>query len=712
MPPGFGARAVQPPPQAPPQQPQAAKTDAAKPDAPKTEQTQPAKPPVPITGGLNLQNASLTEVIDILARMLKINYILDPRVKGGVVINTYGETKQIDARALLDTILRINAAAMVHVGDIFRIVPLPAVSRLPIPFQVNQKNIPENDQPMLNLIFLKFATVEEISKLMDPFLGEYGKTWAYPPANLLLILDSSRNLRRLMDLVALFDSDMLANQRVRLFEVTNGRPSDIVKELETIVKSISLSDKNSPLRFLAVDRINTIIAVAANPGAFEEVEKWIKRLDTEVKVTAGTINNYVYRVKYGRAEMIAGAIMMLYGGSMGMGYGGMGMGYGGMGGMGGFSPFGGGYAGAYGGVGVNPSMGGMYGGGSTLPFVAPGTAQAIPLNTAPSVTGGSVALNPGTTGAPDLTGQQLGAFGGLNSQYRGPRVVPNPMDNTLLIQATTQEYESILKLLRELDVSPRQVLIEAKIYEVSLTGAFAGGVSAALRQRSSAVRQLQAAFNGGGANLTAGMLVGMSRELLGVLELKENATRTKVISSPSIVATDSIAATINVGTEVPTLTATAATGVQSGGNSLFANQIQSRNSGVTLSTTARVNPSGVVTLIINQEVSSPLPPPAGGINSPSFSKRSVSTQVTLQDGDTIAIGGIIQETDGASSAGIPLLHRIPILGYAFGSKSTNRERTELVIFMTPRVIYDSNEINEASDELKSKFKRLNKIFRE
>src|SRR5687768_856842 len=102
-----------------------APADPAKPQEAKPQEAQPPKPAVPITGGLNLQNASLTEVIDILARMLKINYILDPRVKGGVVINTYGETRQIDARALLDTILRINGAAMVQVGDIYRIVPLP-----------------------------------------------------------------------------------------------------------------------------------------------------------------------------------------------------------------------------------------------------------------------------------------------------------------------------------------------------------------------------------------------------------------------------------------------------------------------------------------------------------------------------------------------------------------------------------------------------------
>jgi len=133
---------------------------------------------------------------------------------------------------------------------------------------------------------------------------------------------------------------------------------------------------------------------------------------------------------------------------------------------------------------------------------------------------------------------------------------------------------------------------------------------------------------------------------------------------------------------------------------------------VTLSILARINSSGIVTLVINQEVSAPQAPPAGGIQSPSFSKRNVQTQVTVQDGDTIAIGGIISESDSSSSAGVPGLHRIPVLGGLFGSKFYSKSRTELVVFLTPRVIYDTNEVIEATEEIKSKLKRLRKLIKE
>ncbi len=158
------------------------------------------------------------------------------------------------------------------------------------------------------------------------------------------------------------------------------------------------------------------------------------------------------------------------------------------------------------------------------------------------------------------------------------------------------------------------------------------------------------------------------------------------------------------------LTAQAVAPVQSGGNSLFTSTVANRDSGVTLSVLARVNPSGIVTLVIDQEVSAPVPPSAGGIQSPSFSKRTLQTQVTVNDGDTIAIGGIINESEAESTAGLPYLHRIPVLGYAFGTKSKSKDRTELVVFMTPRVIYDTNQTIEATEELKGRFRKLVKIM--
>jgi len=209
--------------------------------------------------------------------------------------------------------------------------------------------------------------------------------------------------------------------------------------------------------------------------------------------------------------------------------------------------------------------------------------------------------------------------------------------------------------------------------------------------------------------------VGQARELLSFLQATETTTKAKVISAPSIIATDSMEASINVGQSVPTLSSVAASGVQVGGTTAFANNISNVDTGVKLTITPRINASGVVTMKIDQDVSAPTAPPTGVNvpgNTPSFSQRNVKTQVTVQDGDTISIGGIIQESDSTTSSGIPYLHRIPVIGAVFGNKSRSTSRTELIVFLTPHVIYDTNQLAEASEDLKNGMKRLGRMMKD
>src|ERR1035438_3288862 len=232
------------------------------------------------SGAFIMPNASLTEMIDLLAKRLKINYILDPLVKGTVSIFTYGEIKPVDYMPLLETILRVNGDAMVKVGETYRIVPVNRINQLPLSPMVNidPKTLPDDERMVMNLMFLKYATAAEIQNLVKPFLGEGAFASVYEPANLLLIEDNARSMKRTMELIALFDSDQFAGQRVRLFEVENSRPSDLQHELDQIFKAYALSDKAAgSVKFIPVDRINTIIAVAPNhPASSQYVRNKIK----------------------------------------------------------------------------------------------------------------------------------------------------------------------------------------------------------------------------------------------------------------------------------------------------------------------------------------------------------------------------------------------------------------------------------------------------
>jgi general secretion pathway protein D len=438
-------------------------------------------------------------------------------------------------------------------------------------------------------------------------------------------------------------------------------------------------------------------------------------------------------VNYGRADCLALALNQLYnpnaqvnsgfgnpygggfqnfGGVTGGAFGGgqnfgNNSGYGGAGGLGGGgSNYGNqtGFNSGFGGTGACGPYSQMGGGGNT------GTAFGVPsfggyAAQTPVVIqqGGGLmapAATPAQPGAPAAQGQST------SDAVAPPRIVAMPLDNSLMIQANPQQYQSILKLLRELDKPPRQILLEAKTYQVVMSGSFAGGVTASFEQRTGASRRLLGSLAGATTSLQAGVLVGQARQLLAFLQLQENASNARVISEPSLIATDSIPASLNVGAQVPVLTGTIAN--LSGANTVTQQGISARNTGVTLQVNARVNPSGVVTLIINHEVSKQSGSGSTAIPTPSFDQQTVQTQVTMQDGDTIAFAGIISEDNTSASQGIPGLHRIPKIGFLFGNQTRSSLRSELVLFITPHVIYDTNDLLEASDQLKNQMRKLKK----
>ena len=755
-------QAQQPAPAAPPQAPAAAAAPAQQ------ISTSESGPPTVSAADLALTNASLNDVVDRLARQLKIVLVLPPApgITGSISINSFGETKPLDTRNLLEMILRINGYALVQEGDIYRVVKMIDALHQPIPITQDSDKIPEDDRLMLDMIFLKYITVGELDKILREFVGENARVVTYDPANLIFILDSRRNIVRIRDLIRVFDSDVFTNQRVRVYEVTNTRPSDLQKNLDDVLKAISLDTKSSTVHFLAVDRVNLLIAVAPNPGVFETVEEWIRKLDVPAKVASGAVDTYVYAVRYQTADCLAVALNQLFGASPGygggygapggygvgvpgVGYGG-GYGYGGNVGNGyggGIYPNAGNYGGGFGGAYGNGNGGGAYGSPTSFNSAFGGSGGCGGYGGVGGVGGYGGYGAPGGYGYPAFggfsaqapvggapgTSQQGGAGTGAGTGTAGPggtsaipqpqaRVVPIPYDNKLMIQADPQRYQSILKMLNELDRPPRQILLDAKIYSIDLSDQFLSGIAAYFNPTSSNTSGLGLApvlsLVGGTATLSAGMLVSKSRELLGAISLNENTSHVHILSEPSLIATDSIPASINVGSEVPV--SVGSTTIPSAGGPAVTQNISGVNTGVTLQVNARVNPSGVVTLIVNQEVSAP----SGGTGSggstsggttnltPSFSQQTVQTQITLQDGDTIAVGGLIGETTSSSVSGIPLLSKLPYIGGLFGSKSYNHERTELIVFMTPHVIYDTTDLLEASDEVKAKVKKLAKYIKD
>jgi general secretion pathway protein D len=288
------------------------------------------------------------------------------------------------------------------------------------------------------------------------------------------------------------------------------------------------------------------------------------------------------------------------------------------------------------------------------------------------------------------------------------------------VQGTAQEYAEIAKTLDKLDVLPRQVLIEARVYEVDLTGDLSFGLTYALEKRGTSTSATGLQFSGGndtsaGAGtlaLSAGGVIGYTRELMAFLNASENRTRVRTLSAPTLLTTDNNTARIQVGSSVPVLTSQGVTsGAALSGTSLFTNTVNNVDTGIILSVTPRITSTGLVSLQIDQEISNEVPAPATGIQSPSFTKRSVSTRAVAQDGQTIALGGLISYTYTKTMTRIPLLGDIPWLGALFGSTSYNTTETELIVLLTPRIISTLPGAAVATRELQDKLSDLRREFK-
>ena len=293
------------------------------------------------------------------------------------------------------------------------------------------------------------------------------------------------------------------------------------------------------------------------------------------------------------------------------------------------------------------------------------------------------------------------------------RIIADPVNNSLIFKCTASDYAEIAKTLHDIDVLPRQVQIEARVYEVTLTGDLSFGLEYFLKERDNQERKPLASFTAANAlQASAGTLVGNTREFLAFLNASENRSRVRVLSAPTVLATDNTEASIQVGSEVPILTSQAVVGgVQVGSTSLFSNTIQNRDAGIILRVKPRITSTGLVSLEIAQEISTVVPPAAGGIQSPSFSKRSIKTHSVVKDGDTVALGGLISTNVSTVTNRVPLLGDIPWLGVLFGSTNYTTAKTELIVVMTPRIISTSQDAHAATVELEDRVGDLRRLFK-
>src|SRR5262245_13087299 len=511
---------------------------------------------------LRIAGQDIRQVIQIIGDALKLNYVIDPTIKGTVDIFTNETLRRSDLLPILESILKINNATMIRTGNFYQIVPAASAARQPIEIISQLSRLSPDDQFVTQIIRMKFVAASEMSRILTPFLGESGSITVHETGNIILLTDRRGNIRKLLQLVDEFDSVAFQGQGIRLLPVKSNQARAVAEDLKTIFSGYGLSDK-SAIRFIVIDRLNSILTITPNPEVFPEVERWISTLDQPV-VLAG-IRTFVYRVKNAKAVDLQRVLSELYTQNF-----------------------------------ANPAMG----------IPTPKAAIANPPIANPSIANPPPPTQPqgNPPGQPPVPQGQAATQGTVVVNSTPIRIIADEVTNSLVIQATQQQYADIERTLQQLDILRRQVLIDAQVYEVVLDDSSSLGISALLQNRVDG-RQTTASFtsppNGGPASLAVNTFayIGRMRELLLFLNAQENRSRVRTLSAPSVMITDNGTAQFQVGTEVPIPTSSSVTPVQSGGTNLFAQTIQFRNTGVILRVKPQINDSGTVTLELSQEVS-------------------------------------------------------------------------------------------------------------
>jgi general secretion pathway protein D len=566
-----------------------------------------------------------------------------------------------------------------------------------------------------HVIRVELVPVRDLIEPLKLFMTDGGVIMPYDRLNMLIITDYSDSIQKILEMIHLLDTSYLDPDLLELVQIKYNASADVLADLQKVFGSGGKDGGATGVFMVSLDRINAILVMANSKRALAEVKRWIGRLDA---TTGRSVQTFVYTVKNSTAANIAMILSLLLGGegvgtggAGGTGYGGgamtttgaMGAGRGGTaqmtGGLGGtatpFGTVGGGTTsltgGAYGqqGYGGYGQGYGAYGGGAYGGQFAGGVF-------------GGQQLGPRLNQTPGVSAQILkgGVFSGLQDVVR---LVADDINNALIIQASPTDYQYILEIIEKMDVLPRQVIIDARIFEIDLTDSLSFGVTASLQPRTGDPRVTTASIDATGA-LSVGTFafIGSQRELLMALNALRAKTKVRVLESPAVLALDGTQAKIVVGGEYPYTTGGFVPAAGQGG---VVNSIQYRETGIALLIMPRISASGTVTLDVAHEISAPGNPVGGN---PTFNKTSVQTTLAVQDGETVAIAGLIRENESHGRTGVPFLSEIPLLGALFGQTNNSKVRTELLIMLTPHVIRTSERLQEMTQQLKDSLKNVRK----
>jgi general secretion pathway protein D len=664
----------------------------------------PATAPGPGDIRLDFADTDIREVVaQILGAILKVNYTIDPAVRGTATLQSARPLNRGELVPTLESLLAQNGAALVMSGALYRVVSAAeAVATIASgPGTAGIVVVP-----------LRYASAEDLVKVMQPYVGEGGKIAADPNRNALLIAGGPAARENLIGLVKAFDVDILARQSYALLPVSSGDVKNSASALQDAFRSQSGGALAGLVRVIPLSRINAVLVVSSQPLYIEEARRVYTLIDRAHRQTLR--GWHVYYLQNSHSEAVAYVLQQAFTPNnvtaQPTGQGRTKLGQTGIG-QAGSSQFGTGQSGGM--IGNSLGAGGL-GGGSA------GALGRSSLSGGMTVPGGQGQFGTHQPGGAGQLGQPpppaganplLGGLeeGGGRAATEALRVIPDAQNNSVLVYGTQRELDTIEAMLRKIDILPLRVRIDAVIAEVTLNDALqygtqfffkSGGINAILN--TAAVTTTPPNPSAATLNLTfPGFFVGGTGTggAPFAIQALQQVTTVHVLSSPQLLVLDNQPARLQVGSVVPYLSQTSQSTIAS--NAPVVSSINYQPTGVIMEVTPRVNSGGLVTLDVMQDVSSVATGiTTQGISSPTFDDRNVNSRVVVQDGQTIGLAGLISDRASLGNQGIPWLKDVPILGLLAGKQDNLRQRTELLILITPHVIHDQRDARALTQDLR------------
>lgn len=627
---------------------------------------------------LDFADADIRTVIQAtLGDLMGLNYAIAPDVQGAVTVQTERPITRDALIPTLESVLRLHGVALVLDGAVYRVETLQGAARGPRAVRVGAGG--SGAGYGVQVVQLRYIGAEDMRSTLAPLAGEGAILHSDRTRNLLILAGSQPELRTLLQAVRIFDVNWLAGNSFGIFPLQSADPKTLIDELNVILDSERGGALAGLVRLVPIERMNAVLAISKQPRYLDGIRRWVERLDQGAQAAAADQQLHIYFVQNGKASELAEVLTKVFS--------------------------------------TQPGAARQV---RRAPVLAPGlepvelasSREPQPAAQPPQKPGEPAALQaqvaqPPTDLAPPRRAGAAPEGSIALAAGSNVKIVADESRNALLISGSPAEYRAVQRALQQLDRRPLEVLVEVTIADVTLSDRLEYGVRWFLQSGNHSVT-LSDLDDGAVASTFPGLsYVFSSTNAKSVLDLLSSITDVEIISAPQLLVLNNREAQLQVGAQVPVATQQSTS--TSDPDAPIVSSISLKDTGVILKVTPRVNEGGLIILEIEQEVSQVSPDSAAGTLTPTISKRVITTTAAVQSGQTVALGGLIQDNKSNTKVGVPGLSKIPFLGALFRYTTDTITRSELLVMVSPRVVGTAREAQEITEELRRRMEDLERL---